>query len=151
LQFSAQEPADFTFDYEIGLAPSFDLNYTNDTLTKYAIEMSDDFIQDELDLLRKRFGIENEIAPPIEDKDVLSVRLEELKEDGLLKEEGATNDSQIAVDLIKDADIQAAVMQLDLNGQLDINLQKAFDRKEEDLLKFLLDGLPANFIRYKTG
>jgi len=139
IQFSPQEPTDFTFDYEIGLSPLFELNYANDTLTKYSIEMSDDFIQDELNLLRRRFGIENEVAPPIEDKDVLSVRLEELQEDGLLKEEGATNESLIAVDLIKDEDIQTAVMQLELEGQVDINIKKAFDRKEEDLLKFLLD------------
>lgn len=139
LQFSAQEPSNFTFDYEIGLAPPFDLNYTNDTITKYAIEMSDDFIEEELNLLRRRFGIENEVEPPIEHKDILSIRLEELQDDGLLKEEGASNDTLIAVDLIKDADIQAALMKLGLNEQLDINLKKAFDKKEEDLLNFLLD------------
>jgi len=139
VEFSATEPTDFTFNYEIGLAPQFELNYKEDTLTKYTIEMSEDFIQDELDRLRRRLGVENETTPPIEEKDILEVRLEELKEDGLVKEEGVTNQSMIAVDLIKDTDIQAQVMQLELDGKLNINLKKAFDRTEEELLKFLLD------------
>ncbi len=139
LAFSAVEPSDFTFNYEIGLAPSFELNYKEDTLIKYAIEISDDFIQDELNRLRKRFGKENEAMPPLENEDILSIRLEELGEDGLLKEEGVTNESLIAVNLIKDEAIQNQVLQLELDGQLDINLKKAFNRNEEELLKFLLN------------
>ena len=88
--------------------------------------------------LRKRHGKENEATAPIEDNDILNVRLEELGEDGLVKEEGATNESLIAVDLIKDEDIKYQILQLELDGQLNINLKKAFDRDEEELLKFLL-------------
>jgi len=144
LDFSIKKPKDFEFNYEIGIEPVFDINYKENTFTKYDIAASDDFIAEELERLRKRFGVESEVAPPIEDKDILKVRLEELHEDGLIKEDGATNETFIAVDLLKTKTLQKKVMKLKLNESLDINLKKAFDRTIPELKKFLLDKVGAD-------
>lgn len=138
LDISIKKPKDLEFNYEIGLEPSFEVKYKENIFTKYEIEVNDDFINEELDRLRKRFGVESEVDPPIEEKDVLNIKLEELQEDGLIKEEGATNDTFIAVDLLKTKKLQKEVMKLQLNESLDINLKKAFDRTETELKKFLL-------------
>jgi len=139
LDFSIKKPVDFEFNYEIGLEPSFEIDYKNNTFTKYDIEINDDFISEELERLRKRFGVESEVDPPIKEKDIVNVRLEELKEDGLIKEDGAHNDTVIAVDLLKTKVLQKKVMKLKLNESLDINLKNAFDRTVAELKKFLLD------------
>lgn len=139
LDISIKKPKDLEFNYEIGLEPSFEINYKDNNFTKYEIEVNDDFINEELDRLRKRFGVESEVNPPIEEKDILNIRLEELQEDGLVKEEGAANDTFIAVDLLKTKKLQKEVMKLKLNESLDINLKKAFDKTEAELKKFLLD------------
>jgi len=139
IDFSIQEPADFTFDYEIGLQPEFELNYKDKVFTKYDIETNEDFIKEELDRLRKKFGKENEVEPPLEAEDILNIRLQELDESGLVKEEGVSNDTFIAIDLIKDEAIQKEVLKLEIDGQISINLKQAFDRTEEELLQFLLD------------
>jgi len=139
IDISIKKPKDIEFNYEIGLEPSFEINYKDHNFTKYDIEINDDFINEELDRLRRRFGKENEVNPPIEEKDILTIKLEELAEDGLTIEEGAKNETHIAVDLIKSEALQKEIMQLQLEESLDINLTKAFDRTEAELKKFLLD------------
>lgn len=139
LDISIKKPIDLALSYEIGLEPSFEVKYKDNLFTKYEIEVSEDFIKDELDQLRKRFGIESEVDPPIEEKDILNIKLEELQEDGLIKEDGAVNETVIAVDLLKTKKLRKEVMKLTLNDSLDINLKKAFDRTEAELKKFLLD------------
>jgi len=139
IDISIKKPKDLEFNYEIGLEPVFEVNYKDNTFTKYDIEISDDFVSEELERLRRRFGNENEANPPIEKKDVLQVKFEELAEDGLVKEDGVSNDSYIAVDLLKTETLQEKVMKLKLEESIDINLADAFDRTDTELKKFLLD------------
>jgi len=138
LDFSIQEPTDFTFHYEVGLAPDFELNYQDKAVVKYNIETSEAFIQEELTNLRKRLGIQNDTDPPIEEEDILEIRLEELAEDGLIKEDGVNNETTVSVNFIKDETIKNEVKQLEIGQQISINLKKAFDREEDQLLKFML-------------
>src|SRR5574343_224281 len=41
-------PADYTFSFEIGLKPSFDLDIKNVKVTRYVIEVTEDMVNDEI-------------------------------------------------------------------------------------------------------
>ncbi|RYD53296.1 MAG: trigger factor [Sphingobacteriales bacterium] len=51
-------PGDFTFDFEVGLKPEFDVpSLTNGTvLTRYKVDVTDEMVNDELKRMSQRFG-----------------------------------------------------------------------------------------------
>lgn len=80
----------FEFVYDIAVAPEFKAELTDkDTLTYYNIEVSDEILNQQVDMLRSRGGhydkVEN-YAP--EQKDMLKGDLRELDADGNAKEDG---------------------------------------------------------------
>lgn len=77
---------DYTFQYEIGLAPELDINLGNDTtLDFYPIEVSQEMIDEQSNSMRERFGSQG-AGEEVDAKALVKGTIMELNEDGSIKE-----------------------------------------------------------------
>lgn len=77
---------DYTFSYEVGLAPEFNIDINKDiTLPYYTIEVSEEMLKDQDEALRRRMG--SQVPGEEVEKDALvKGTIFELNEDGTVKE-----------------------------------------------------------------
>lgn len=76
----------FTFAFDFAVAPAFDANLTSaDTLVEYAIEVSDEMVDRQVNSYAERFGDYAQVEE-VELNDMLKGLLTEQKEGGLVKE-----------------------------------------------------------------
>lgn len=122
----------FTFNYEIGLAPEFDVPFTAETeFVEYDIKADDATLADRIKNLRRSYG--KMTNPEIsEEGDVLYA---ELKQD---KEEGISNTTSIRLEMVEDAKTKKSLIGLKNDDEVKIDVIKAF--KQEDIPRFL--GIP---------
>ncbi|MDE6306052.1 MAG: trigger factor family protein, partial [Muribaculaceae bacterium] len=77
---------DFTFEYELGLAPEINAELNKDiTLPFYTIEVTDDMVQEQDKMFRERFGAQVPVEA-YEGKALVKGAIMELNEDGTIKE-----------------------------------------------------------------
>lgn len=121
------EDKDYTFQYEIGLAPAIGLTLDKEVkLPYYEIEVSDDMITQQDEALRKRFG-KRETAEEVDETAIVKGVIMELNEDGSIKEiEDAiqVTNGMIGVFQIPDADQKALFVGKKLNDKVRFNAAK---------------------------
>lgn len=121
------EQKDYTFEYEIGLAP--DINLTLDKNVKlpyYDIEVSDEMVAQQDEGLRKRFG-KRETSETVDETAIVKGMIMELNEDGSIKEsEDAiqVTNGMIGVFQIADADQKALFVGKNINDKVRFNAAK---------------------------
>lgn len=130
----------YEFEFELGLQPDFDLSPLSKkpSLTKHVIKVTDEMVNDEVENLQRRYGKMTNPAKIEDDKDALYVKLEELDNEGNVKEDGATNDPAIPVDLFK-GKVAKKAKELQKGDTLDIDIFKSFDKEKKETLKHLLN------------
>jgi trigger factor len=139
---SINKPADYTFRFELGLAPEFDLKglSTESLLTFYDIQVSDEELGKEIDQLRKKFsgGFEENIQD-VQEEDMLAIQLEELDDNAAIKENGVVKEETfLALRDVKDADLKAQLLEATVNDSFDVNIYKIEERTEEYIRKNVL-------------
>jgi trigger factor len=130
---------DIYFDYEIGVAPAFDLSYLEraTTFTKYKIIVEEKLISEELESLRKRHP--NYIFPEeVGENDILTLYFEELDENGNPKEEGYKTTSYVNFEIVK-PEYKQIFLQLKKEESAVINVLDVFDRNKDGIAKFILN------------
>lgn len=139
-QFDYNHPSDFSFTFELGLAPEFTLDVLKKSTVVKAprVKLTDEELDKEMDKLRTRYGILVDVEGDIQEKDVLQVKLVEL-EHGQPKEGGIETSGPINLDLIKDADLKAKLLQGKLGDTFNIRLFEAIDRDRQQIIKFILN------------
>jgi trigger factor len=149
IDFDAQE--DFTFSFELGLAPAFDLRLNKkNKVIQYDIIVDEKMRIDYIENYKRRFG-ELKNAEITEEKDVLKGRLEAIDKDGLIIPEGPIADStSLSIDIIKEKKIKKQFIGLGLNESIDFNLKKAFPNDAEvagllHIKKEEVEGVNGNF------
>ena len=117
----------FEFDYEVGLAPEFELAFTKeDKLTQYTIKVDDETLASRLTNLRKSYG--KMTNPDVSaDGDVLYGELTQLSSDGSVFEDGIINIASVRIDQVKDEAIKASLIGLKKDDEVVLDLQKAFN------------------------
>jgi trigger factor len=117
----------FEFDYEIGLAPAFDVNFSaSDKLTQYKIKVDDETLASRIKNIRRSYG--KMTNPDVSaDDDVLYSELTQLSPDGSVFEDGITNTASVRLDQIKDDAIKASLIGLKKDDVVTLDIQKAFD------------------------
>jgi trigger factor len=130
---------DVDFAYEVGLAPDIDLSYIENvpTFDKYKITVTDTMIDEEIERLRKRFAA-YEYPETVEPNDILSLTIEELNEDGSLKEGGVSTVSSVMMDMIR-PEHHAAFLALAKQGSIEGNIWDIIDRQREETAKHILN------------
>lgn len=97
-----ENPGDFQFTYEVGLAPEFVLNIDKSmAFDYYRVDVNDELINRQMKDLSRRYG---KLSSPevSESEDMLMVDLAELNEDGSVKEGGIFNKTTVSIEYIKD-------------------------------------------------
>src|SRR5471030_2631170 len=102
----------FEFNYEIGLAPDFTIDFSSkDKITQYDIKVDDETLAARIKNIRRSYGkMTNPDVSP--DADVLYGELTQLSPDGSVFEDGITNTASVHLDQIKDEAIKASLIGL---------------------------------------
>jgi trigger factor len=116
------EAADYTFTFNVGVAPEIDTHVNKDlTVPYYTIEVSDEMVDRQSDMYRNRYGaqVPGEI---VETNALVKGVITELNEDGSIKEGGILNENGIvSPQYFKNDDQRAAFMDKKLGDVVKFN------------------------------
>lgn len=136
IDFDTQDS--FTFSFDLGLAPVFELKLSNkNKVPYYVIEADEKMKNDYLGNYTRRYG-KFEKVDLTDEKDVLKGKIEELDNDGNPVDEGLTvEDTTLSVEIIQDNKIKKQFIGKSEGEFIDFNLRKAFpdDNEIASLLK----------------
>lgn len=94
-------PGTMEFHFDLGLAPQFNVNLSDITLPYYAIHVDEKMIEQQVDDVKRRHGVLNNVEVATE-KDMLMATFNELKDDNEIKEGGIFHSSTVAIEYITD-------------------------------------------------
>lgn len=136
------QPGNYSFSFEIGLKPSFDITLGNETLTTYKVQITDEMIQEEVDRMRQRLGKMTEPEFVESDEHVLNVLFEESDAQGTIIENGVRKENSLLVKYFSES-FRPGLIGLKNDASVILQLTSAFDEKEREwLIKDL--GVDAN-------
>jgi trigger factor len=117
---------DFEFNYEIGLAPEFEIDFTSkDQITQYIIKADEETLAQRVKSIRRAYG--KMTNPDVSaDDDVLYGELVQLSPDGSVFEDGISNTASVRLDLIKDEAIKASLIGLKKGDEVTLDIQAAY-------------------------
>ena len=126
-------PADYNFEFEVGLRPELTLpDLGSATIEKSRIKVEDEFVNDEVERLRKRHGITTEPEAITREEDILNVKFYELDENGERKE-GEGIENSLLLKYFSEA-VRPTLNGMKPGDKLTIDLHEAFEDKERDWL-----------------
>jgi len=141
----------FEFDYELGLAPDFQVEFSPaDKLTQYVIKVDDETLAARIKNIRRSYGKMTNPDVSAGD-DVLYAELVQLSPDGSVFDDGISNTASVRLDQVKDEAIKTSLVGLKKGDEVTLDIQKAFDNdaaKVAGLLKIEEDtaaDLKSNF------
>ncbi|WP_262249169.1 trigger factor [Parapedobacter soli] len=116
----------FSFAYEVGLAPQFEVPFTEKSkFTSYVIKADEETLESRIKNLRRSYG--KMTNPEVsEDGDVLYSELKQLDAEGNELEEGIVNTASVRTDLVDDKKIKKALVGLKKDDSVTIDVKKAF-------------------------
>ncbi|MDB5010137.1 MAG: trigger factor [Mucilaginibacter sp.] len=119
----------FEFNYEVGLAPEFTLDFSSkDKLAEYVIKVDEETLAARIKNIRRSYG--KMTNPDVSaDDDVLYAELTQLSPDGSVFEDGISNTTSVRLDQIKDEAIKASLIGLKKDDEVVLDIQKAFDNE----------------------
>jgi len=117
----------FEFNYELGLAPDFTVDFSaNDKIPQYIIKVDEETLASRIKNIRKSYG--KMTNPDVSaDDDVLYGDLVQLSPDGSVFEDGIAITASVRLDQIKDESVKATLIGLKKGDVVTLDLQKAFD------------------------
>jgi trigger factor len=124
--------SEFEFKFDLGMAPEFDVKLSaKDKFIYYNIKIDDELIDKYIDGYAQRFGQYVHVED-IQEKDMLTVSIAQLDENGEILETGIKNDeARVAVEIIKDKKIKDSVLKAKKGDVLSFDLRKAYPNDTE--------------------
>jgi trigger factor len=121
-----EKTTDFTFKYEVGLAPEFDVEITSrDKLNYYKIHADAKIVDSYCNDIAKRYGKMSNPEISVEE-DLIFCTIEQLDVNGEVMDNGIKNDATVAMDYIKDTEIKKRFLGLKKDDELSLNVMQAF-------------------------
>ena len=137
-QLDVNNPADYTFHFEIGMKPDFQLSELGKAdITRYVVTVTDEMINNEISRLQNRYGNMLDQHTVGSEDNVLNVIFSEVDENGSEVESGIKKDNSLLVKYFKE-DFRTNLIGKTINDFIIVQLDKAFDEKE---LEFILSDL----------
>ena len=117
----------FEFDYEVGLAPEFTIDFSSkDHVTQYDIKVDDETLAARITNIRKSYG--KMTNPDVSaDDDVLYSELVQLSPDGSVFEDGITNTTSVRLDQVQNEEVKKSLIGLKKGDVVTFDIQKAYD------------------------
>jgi len=142
-----ENPSDFTFKFDLGLAPKFDLNISaKDKLSRYQITIPEDEVEKEVDNNLRRFGKMLEIDKTEGDQDTVKGMLTELDKKGEPLEGGvAEKETTVLLEMVKHKPTQKALIGKKVGDVVNVDIFKFFNDNEKVLASTV--ELPAEGIK----
>ena len=130
IDFETQE--DFTFSFELGLTPTFELKLSKkNKINQYNIIVDEKMRSQYLENYTRRYG-ELKKTEQIEEKDVVKGRIEAIDENGNVIPEGpSVEETSLGIDIIKDGKIKKEFIGKNIHDTIDFDLKKAFPNDTE--------------------
>ena len=117
---------DFTFQYEVGLAPDFDVKITaKDKLNYYKIKADTKLVDGYCTDIAKRYGKMSNPEVSVEG-DLIFCAISQLDVDGNVMSNGISNEATVSMEYIADAKIKKQFVGVKKDDVLKINVMKAF-------------------------
>ncbi len=126
-------PAEYSFAFEIGLKPSFELDAKKIKVTRYVIDVTDEMIDQEIERLQIRNGKMTEPESVTGDDNVLNVKFIESDKDGNEVEGGISKDNSLLVKYFQEK-FRKNLIGKKNDDTVVLQLEKAFDGKEKDAI-----------------
>lgn len=125
-------PSDYTFNFEVGLKPAFELPDLNAAaLTRYKIDVPENLVDEEIERLRVRHGKMTEPETVATDEDVLNVKFEESDSDGNVTEGGVSKDNSLLLKYFS-PEFRAQLLGKKKDDTVVLQLANAFEEKERE-------------------
>ncbi len=130
IDFESQD--DFTFNFEVGLAPEFEIKLTTkNKLPYYEIKIDKKIRNDFLENYRRKFG-DYSLGEEVQEEDLLKGDVLELDENGEPAENGnQAVDSTVSVSVIKDEKIKKSFIGRKVGDIIDFDIKKAYPNDYE--------------------
>jgi trigger factor len=133
-QLDVNNPADYTFHFEIGMKPDFALaDLSKSIMTFYKVKVTDEMINSEITRLQNRYGNMKDENTVNTEENVLNVICAEVDENGNEIEGGVKKDNSLLVKYFKE-EFRSNLMGKTLNDYIITQLDKAFAEKELDFI-----------------
>jgi len=121
-----QNTEDFTFEYEVGLAPDFDVKITvKDKLNYYKIKADSKLVDGYCSDIAKRYGKMSNPEVSVEG-DLIFCAIDQLDVDGNVMSNGISNEATVAMEYIADAKVKKQFVGVKKDDVLKVNVMKAF-------------------------
>ncbi len=130
IDFDTQE--DFTFSFELGLAPAFELNLTKkNKVAQYDIIIDEKMRNEYIESYTRRYG-ELRNAGESGEKDVLKGKIEAIDEEGNVIPGGpSAPETSLSIDIIRDKKIKKQFLSKSKDDSIDFDIKKAFPNETE--------------------
>ncbi|RYE28845.1 MAG: trigger factor, partial [Sphingobacteriaceae bacterium] len=118
---------DYEFNYEVGLAPEFALDFSAaDVVPQYVVKIDDETLQARIKNIRRSYG--KMTNPDVSaDEDVLYSELKQLSPDGSVFEGGITNTTSVRIEQIADEEVKSSLIGLKKGDVVTFDINKAFN------------------------
>ncbi len=133
-QLDVNNPAEYTFHFEVGMKPEFQLpDLGTIKTTKYVVTVTDEMINSEIARLQNRYGNMQDQDTVASEDNVLNILFTEVDENGNEIENGIKKDNSLLVKYFKE-DFRSQLIGKVTNDYVIIQLDKAFDDKELEVV-----------------
>ncbi len=131
-QLDVNNPADYTFEFEVGMKPDFTLpELAKAKTTRYVVTVTDEMVDKEIDRLQNRYGNMKDEETVTTEDNVLNVNFVEADVDGNEAEGGAKKDNSILVKYFSEG-YRKTWMGKKAGDVETVQLKNAFDEKERE-------------------
>lgn len=131
-QLDFNNPLDYTFQFEIGMKPDFQLpDLAKAKITRYVVTVTDEMIDNEITRLQNRYGNMKDEETVASDENVLNVTFTEVNADGTEVEGGAKKDNSVLVKYFAEG-FRKNWTGKKVGDSETATLKTAFDEKERD-------------------
>ncbi|HNT80691.1 MAG TPA: trigger factor [Bacteroidia bacterium] len=122
---------DYTFSFDIGTAPEFELTIPpKHTFKNYEIKVDDAMVADHIKEIRGRYG-KFETVEQATEHSIFYGTFTETDKDGQAKENASSAKSTLDISLIKDSGIKKTLMKATKGERVAFNLRKAVESENE--------------------
>lgn len=119
-----QNPGDFEFNYEIGLAPEFKVPLTaKSKFTYHKVKVDKKLIEEQINDLRRRYG-KLVSSDKVGDKDMILAQFVELNDDESIKEDGILHTSTVSLEFVEDDKVKKSLLGKKLDDKIVVDPTK---------------------------
>ena len=129
-QLDINKPDNYTFQFEVGMKPGFDLpNLGAQDLKRYKVDVTEDMVNEEVERVRTRYGNMTEPDAATGDENVLNVTFVETDAAGNEVEGGIRKDNSVLVKYFKES-MRPSLIGKKTGDTVQISFDEAFEGQE---------------------